>query len=114
MARRKDFSASDTPEVGDAIARRVEERLYEIVAEELAHGFRRDGLWLRAIVESAGIESEVIRLYTQLRVRSLMDETLIELASANASQITSRECTECGAEFDRRFDETWLLCPACR
>ncbi len=56
-----------------AVARLIEEQLYEQVTAELDQGIRRAGLWGKAVAKSRGNESEALALYMQLRVQSLRD-----------------------------------------
>lgn len=62
----------------NAAQRLLEERLYEIVLEELQKGVRRAGLWAKALAKSEGDESKAKALYISFRAQSLKDE--LELA----------------------------------
>ena len=61
-----------------AKARLIEESLYLQVAEELAAGHRRDGLWAKAIVNTDGDEQKAKALYIKYRVQSILDEAAVE------------------------------------
>jgi hypothetical protein len=57
-----------------AKSRLVEERLYEMVADEIEAGSIRKGLWAKATAKSNGSESQTKSKYLELRVESLKDE----------------------------------------
>ena len=54
--------------------RAEDERLYEVVAQELDRGERRPGLWAKATADSDGSEDKAGSLYIKYRVQSLKDE----------------------------------------
>lgn len=60
-----------------AINRLIEERLYEIVAGEIAKGDIRQGLWAKAFSQSSGDEQAAKSKYIELRVDSLRDESTL-------------------------------------
>lgn len=60
-----------------AKSRLGEERLYEIVADEVATGSVRKGIWAKAIAKSNGNKSQVESKYLELRVQSLVDEAQV-------------------------------------
>ena len=63
----------------EAAAERLhEQQLYERVAEEIASGVRVTGLWLKALADAAGNETEGKALYVKYRVQAIKDE--IELS----------------------------------
>lgn len=68
----------DTQKNHQAKARLLEESLYLQVAEELAAGHRRDGLWAKAIVNTDGDEQKAKALYIKYRVQSILDEAAVE------------------------------------
>jgi septal ring factor EnvC (AmiA/AmiB activator) len=57
-----------------AIDRIKEEKLYEIVADEIRTGQMRDGLWAKAVADTAGNLDQAKATYINLRVQSLKDE----------------------------------------
>ena len=60
--------------LNSAKARLLEEKVYEQVVQELAQGFRRDGLWAKAMAEGNGSEEKAKSIYIKLRVQSIKDE----------------------------------------
>jgi hypothetical protein len=64
----------------NAAARLIQERLYEIVVDELQNNVKRNGLWAKAFANSDGNESKAKALYISYRVRSLKDESQISEA----------------------------------
>lgn len=52
-----------------------EEALYEQIAAELLSGQVKQGLWLKATVESGGNEHKTKSLYTQFRIAQILEET---------------------------------------
>jgi|TARA_R110000787_G_scaffold13751_5_gene42861 hypothetical protein len=71
------FDKFKTQSIG---ARLIEEKLYEVVANELQNGVRRNGLWAKALAKSQGDESKAKALYISYRVQSLKDESEISEA----------------------------------
>lgn len=65
--------------------RLAEEALYAHVAAEISAGVRRDGLWAKAIADSAGSKEAAQAKYIKLRVQSLIDEARV------AAEIEKRE-----------------------
>lgn len=61
----------------NAVARLIDEQMYEIVVEELQSGIRRNGLWAKALAKSEGDESKAKAFYISYRVQSLKDESEI-------------------------------------
>lgn len=66
-----------TDRFNTAEARGIEEAIYQAVAEEIASGVRRDGLWAKAIAETGGSIDAAKARYIQLRAQSLIDETAL-------------------------------------
>ena len=60
--------------LNSAKARLLEEKVYEQVVQELAQGFRRDGLWAKAMAEGNGSEERAKSIYIKLRVQSIKEE----------------------------------------
>ena len=79
-----------------ALRRIVKEDMYSVVHRELASGVKRDGLWLKAKVESKGDDVAIEAIYIRLRVQSLVDErnignvVITEIKSEN-QKATHRE-----------------------
>lgn len=65
-----------------AVSRLVEEQLYERVAMELSQGYRREGLWAKALADAGGSEKKAKARYIKYRVLSLSDEAEIKSALA--------------------------------
>ena len=57
-----------------ADARRAEEALYAMAAEEVANGDVKPGLWAKAFADSEGQESRAQATYLKLRVQQMNDE----------------------------------------
>ncbi|MEH6628772.1 MAG: hypothetical protein V7739_20210 [Motiliproteus sp.] len=57
-----------------AMSRLGEERLYEIVMDELSSGNMRKGLWAKALAKSNGNHEQAKSKYIEFRVESLKDE----------------------------------------
>ncbi len=60
-----------------AKSRLVEERLYEMVMDELESGNVRKGIWGKALAQSNGNDNQARSKYLELRVESLKDEAHI-------------------------------------
>jgi len=56
------------------ISRKHEEKLYALVASEMAEGIRNTALWLKALEEANGNSEKQISKYIKLRVQSLKDD----------------------------------------
>lgn len=50
------------------------DEIYDFIADELANGNRKEGLWLKAISHADGDENSILALYTKYRVQSIQDE----------------------------------------
>jgi hypothetical protein len=57
----------------EAMNRMLEEKLYEEVVNEIKSGYKREGLWAKAIAISSGDEAQAKALYIQYRVQSMID-----------------------------------------
>ncbi len=91
-----------------AINRLIEERLYEIVAGEIAKGDIRQGLWAKAFSQSSGDEQAAKSKYIELRVDSLRDEStlihaLIEEFEGNVNTVET--------EFEQTTEDIILQNP---
>jgi hypothetical protein len=71
------MSISDRFKNARILSRLIEEKIYEMVYQEMASGDRRDGLWLKAIQKSDGNEEKANSLYIEYRVQSIKDENEI-------------------------------------
>jgi hypothetical protein len=60
--------------LNSAKSRLVEERLYEMVMDELETGNIRKGIWAKAVAKSNGNDNQAKSKYLELRVESLKDE----------------------------------------
>ena len=58
--------------------RLLEEKLYEQVAQGLAQGKRREGIWAKAMADSNGQEDKAASLYIQYHVQALKDEMTVK------------------------------------
>ena len=63
--------------LNSAKSRLVEERLYEMVMDELESGNIRKGIWAKAVAKSNGNDSQAKSKYLELRVESLKDEAQV-------------------------------------
>ena len=59
--------------------RLIEEQLYKQISDEKKNGYRRDGLWLKAISESNNDENKAEALYVKLRLQSIVDEEIVRV-----------------------------------
>ena len=75
--------------LSSARARLREEKLYEKVIQELDKGFKREGLWIQALIKSDGSEEKAKLLYIKLRVQSIKDE--IEIETEEIEKATKEE-----------------------
>ena len=64
-----------------------DEAIYAQVLNEIENGYRRDGIWAKAIADSKFNEQEAKSLYIRLRVQSIKDE--LDLARIDAQPSTS-------------------------
>ena len=90
--------------LGSARARLHEEKLYEKVIRELNQGFKRDGLWIQAMIKSDGSEEKAKLLYIKLRVQSIKDEIEIEAEEIEKATKEERQTairTPLKSEIDR-------------
>ena len=60
-----------------AMDRLVEEKLYEMIAEELSRDEKRVGLWTKALGNAEGDEGKVEGLYIEYRLQSMKDEATV-------------------------------------
>lgn len=67
-----------------AATRLAEESLYKSVLEELEDGYRRDGLWAKALADGKGDEAKAHGLYISYRVQSIRDEQELTKAQQEA------------------------------
>jgi len=58
--------------------RKFEEELYERVTNEISEGYKRDGLWTKALVDASGDQEKAKPLYIKYRIQSLKDELIIQ------------------------------------
>jgi len=65
----------------DSINRLSEEAIYEMVAEEVQKGIRREGLWVKAYAQAGGDETKAKAIYIELRRQSLIDEDIVRQAA---------------------------------
>ena len=73
-------------------------RLYDIVALEIAQGDIKPGVWTRAYSEAAGIENVAKAIYIKLRTEQLASEELIRKRSSR------RKATKKAVEGEQRMD----------
>lgn len=61
----------------EALQRLREENFYEQIAKELRGGYKRDGIYAKALVDAEGAEDKAKALYIKLAVQSLKDEIFL-------------------------------------
>ena len=66
--------------LNSSINRLIEEKLYEIVADEMDRNEIRKGLWAKALAQAGGDDVKVKGKYISLRVESLRDEENVIVA----------------------------------
>ena len=98
----KDMSAN----LSAAQKRKDDEKLYEIVAEEISREQRNEGLWLKAMAETEGDENKTKAKYVEFRIQSLKDER--ELNSKKRVK-TTVETTEDTKSDKIKFEEMTTL-----
>lgn len=69
----------------------IEEALYEQAASEIAAGQIRQGLWLKATVESEGDDFKARAIYTRYRVELLKEELEEALAAESMKKAHAEE-----------------------
>jgi hypothetical protein len=82
---------------------KLEEKLYEQVAQEIQNNRINQGLWLKANVDSGGDEFKAKALYTRYRVKQLLRE--VEEAQANLNQQSAKESEHRPAESSQSIDK---------
>ncbi|SKA41376.1 hypothetical protein [Photobacterium toruni] len=55
-----------------------EEQLYKQISYEVQKGYKRDGLWLKAMSDCGNNNDKAKSLYVKLRFQSIIDEQIIE------------------------------------
>ena len=110
--------ANDKPGLLQEIAsRQFEEKAYEAVAEELAAGVQREGLWLKAVADGEGDGARTKALYVRYRVQSMLDEAYLDATGQEESRAATPDVTarynagESEAEALRR--DGVVLCLSC-
>jgi len=69
----KDFIIADK-NIKDVRTDETKDEIYDFIADELASGNRKEGLWLKAISHADGDENSILALYTKYRVQAIQDE----------------------------------------
>jgi len=94
--------------LNQAQQRQDEERLLEQVVGELERGFRKDGVWAKALIFADGDEDRAKANYLKLRVQSLKDEALLN-AVGSAYHEQKREA-EAAEKFKAKYSSVfWKL-----
>lgn len=78
-----------------ADARAIEEAIYQQVADEIASGVRRDGLWAKAIADTGGVMDAAKARYIQLRAQSIRDD--LERSHGGSGEPPASNITHTGA-----------------
>jgi hypothetical protein len=66
------------PKPGEVLSRQFEEQIYEAVAQELASGVRKEGLWLKAVADAEGSDSRAKALYIRYRAQAMLDDAFVQ------------------------------------
>lgn len=61
----------------------LEEKIYEEVAQEIAEGKFKPGLWAKALAQTDGDEQQAKAAYIKLRFQSIIDLAAVEQAKAD-------------------------------
>ena len=61
----------------------LEEKIYEEVAQEIAEGKLKAGLWAKALAQTDGDEQQAKSAYIKLRFQSIIDQAAVEQAKAD-------------------------------
>jgi len=83
-----------------ASTRLLEEKVYAQVMQEIEAGFRRDGLWAKALADSGGSEEMCKSLYIRYRAQAIVDEAEI-LASAHAASEYTKQSQYSGGRASK-------------
>ena len=97
-----------------AVTRLVDEKLYEQVHSELLNGQKRNGLWVKALANSDGIEEKANALYIKYRFQSIKDEmeiadAIVEEAERLVEPEHQRRHTEFTSERQKRVNNCETL-----
>jgi DNA recombination-dependent growth factor C len=71
----------------------IEERIYEMVAEELQCGEKRIGLWTKALGQAEGDHAKAEGIYINLRAESMIDEAKV-VDEVLSSEVRKKETTK--------------------
>lgn len=94
-----------TNKTEDSFARLTEEAVYEIVAQEMQNGVRREGLWVKAYAEAGGDENKANVLYIELRKQSVIDEHIVQAELKEREEEALKRKREEEEDADRRDQE---------
>ena len=76
-----------------AIDRLTEERLYEVVGQEIKNDDLREGLWVKAFAEAGGDKDKAKARYIDLRIQSLKDEMHVQ-QELHQQELKKRDLSE--------------------
>lgn len=93
----------EAPTPDQIASRQFQEQLYEMVAEELKSGIRREGLWVRAYADAQGDEVQTRVLYIRYRAQSIIDESYSHHAQEKAQAAQAQANAKAQAEFLKRL-----------
>ena len=74
-----------------------EERLYTLIAAEIAEGSVKAGLWTKAVAQANGDETKIEPNYIKLRLQNLRDEIAVA-AAEEAERLRKKKEAEAAAE----------------
>lgn len=97
--------------LNSAKSRLVEERLYEMVMDELETGNIRKGIWAKAVAKSNGNDNQAKSKYLELRVESLKDEahviqSILDSKDYNPDLIEEEKSEVVINEIETSYEET--------
>jgi len=103
-----------TLKLNSAKSRLVEERLYEMVMDELESGNIRKGIWGKALAASNGNDNQAKSKYLELRVESLKDEAhVIQSILDSAPDVIEEKEPESELDLPQSNSNgglLWLIC----
>ena len=85
-----------------AVDRLNEERIYEIVINEIKSGKRREGIWGQALEKANGDLKKTEANYIKLRVQSLKDEFEIQRNKERDRQLKKDEIAKLTKEIKKK------------
>ncbi|MCL1036457.1 hypothetical protein L2750_04735 [Shewanella submarina] len=88
----------------------MEEKLYELVVEELQSGKQRMGIWAKALSLSGGNQELAKAKYIDLRVQSIRDEQFIAKQNSRRNDHSINQLIEKARKKNANFQDLKTLC----